>query len=97
MDKWLGHLGASSWLSNVKEVLTTACLVAQCVDRESKSTSSALVLIIIIIRFYIALNIHLKGVSKHFQHFSNPGHWAMIHSLNHLSSLGSIQPVLQNM
>ncbi|XP_038052242.1 myotubularin-related protein 9-like isoform X2 [Patiria miniata] len=37
MDKWLGHLGASSWLSNVKEVLTTACLVAQCVDRESSS------------------------------------------------------------
>ncbi|XP_033640432.1 myotubularin-related protein 9-like isoform X2 [Asterias rubens] len=37
MDKWLGHLGASSWLSNVKEVLTTACLVAQCVDRENSS------------------------------------------------------------
>lgn len=37
MDKWMSRLESSGWLSHVKEVLTTACLVAQCVDRESSS------------------------------------------------------------
>ena len=40
MDKWMSRLESSGWLSHVKEVLTTACLVAQCVDRESKYTIS---------------------------------------------------------
>ena len=38
----------------------------------------------------------LKGVSKRF-HIITPGHWALILSLNHLSSLESIQPVQPNM
>uniref|UniRef100_A0AAQ5ZQV6 Myotubularin-related protein 9 n=1 Tax=Amphiprion ocellaris TaxID=80972 RepID=A0AAQ5ZQV6_AMPOC len=37
MDRWLSKLEASSWQSNVKEILTTACLAAQCIDREGAS------------------------------------------------------------
>lgn len=33
MDRWLGKLEASNWLTHVKEILTTACLAAQCIDR----------------------------------------------------------------
>ncbi|XP_028857836.1 myotubularin-related protein 9 [Denticeps clupeoides] len=34
MDRWLSKLEASNWLSHIKEILTTACLAAQCIDRE---------------------------------------------------------------
>ncbi|XP_053254967.1 myotubularin-related protein 9-like isoform X3 [Podarcis raffonei] len=34
MDRWLSKLEASKWLYHVKEALSTACLVAQCMDRE---------------------------------------------------------------
>ncbi|XP_065690980.2 myotubularin-related protein 9 [Patagioenas fasciata] len=37
MDRWLSKLEASNWLTHVKEILTTACLVAQCIDREGTS------------------------------------------------------------
>ncbi|XP_072913265.1 myotubularin-related protein 9 isoform X2 [Hemitrygon akajei] len=37
MDRWLSKLEASSWLSHIKEILTTACLAAQCIDREGAS------------------------------------------------------------
>lgn len=33
MDRWLSKLEASGWQSHVKEILTTACLAAQCIDR----------------------------------------------------------------
>lgn len=33
MDRWLGKLEASNWLTHIKEILTTACLAAQCIDR----------------------------------------------------------------
>ncbi|XP_014113911.1 PREDICTED: myotubularin-related protein 9-like isoform X2 [Pseudopodoces humilis] len=34
MDRWLGRLESSRWLSHVKAALSTACLAAQCLDRE---------------------------------------------------------------
>lgn len=34
MDRWLSKLEASGWQSHVKEILTTACLAAQCIDRQ---------------------------------------------------------------
>ncbi|XP_038627453.1 myotubularin-related protein 9 isoform X2 [Tachyglossus aculeatus] len=37
MDRWLSKLEASNWLTHVKEILTTACLAAQCLDREGAS------------------------------------------------------------
>lgn len=37
MDRWLNKLEASNWLAVVKEILTTACLAAQCIDREGAS------------------------------------------------------------
>ncbi|NWV28340.1 MTMR9 protein, partial [Origma solitaria] len=37
MDRWLSKLEASNWLTHVKELLTTACLAAQCIDRENAS------------------------------------------------------------
>ncbi|NXR71220.1 MTMR9 protein, partial [Pycnonotus jocosus] len=37
MDRWLSKLEASNWLTHIKELLTTACLAAQCIDRESAS------------------------------------------------------------
>nr|XP_042140936.1 myotubularin-related protein 9 isoform X2 [Peromyscus maniculatus bairdii] len=37
MDRWLGKLEASNWLTHIKEILTTACLAAQCIDREGAS------------------------------------------------------------
>lgn len=35
-DKWLSRLSSCGWLGHVKELLNVACLVAQCIDRESK-------------------------------------------------------------
>ncbi|NWZ44597.1 MTMR9 protein, partial [Brachypodius atriceps] len=37
MDRWLSKLEASNWLTHIKELLTAACLAAQCIDRESAS------------------------------------------------------------
>ncbi|XP_010581435.1 myotubularin-related protein 9 isoform X1 [Haliaeetus albicilla] len=37
MDRWLSKLEASNWLTHVKEILTAACLAAQCIDREGAS------------------------------------------------------------
>ncbi|XP_032900714.1 myotubularin-related protein 9-like isoform X2 [Amblyraja radiata] len=37
VDRWLSKLEACRWLEHVKTLLTTACLVAQCVDREEGS------------------------------------------------------------
>ncbi|NXI30434.1 MTMR9 protein, partial [Sterrhoptilus dennistouni] len=34
MDRWLARLDSSRWLSHVKAALSTACLAAQCLDRE---------------------------------------------------------------
>ncbi|XP_046578152.1 myotubularin-related protein 9-like [Haliotis rubra] len=34
MDKWLSKLESSNWLTHVKDILTCACVVAQCVDKE---------------------------------------------------------------
>ncbi|XP_003228769.2 myotubularin-related protein 9-like [Anolis carolinensis] len=34
MDRWLSKLEASKWLTHVKESLGTACLAAQCMERE---------------------------------------------------------------
>lgn len=38
MDRWLSKLEASSWQTHVKEILTTACLAAQCIDRSGKKS-----------------------------------------------------------
>lgn len=37
MDKWLSRLEASGWLSHIKNVLTCACFVAQCLDQDERS------------------------------------------------------------
>lgn len=37
MDKWLSRLESSGWLNQVKDVLTCACLVAQCISEDSAS------------------------------------------------------------
>ncbi|XP_074018349.1 myotubularin-related protein 9-like [Numenius arquata] len=37
MDRWLSRLESSRWLSHVKAALSTACLAAQCLDREEAS------------------------------------------------------------
>ncbi|XP_053855028.1 myotubularin-related protein 9-like isoform X2 [Vidua macroura] len=37
MERWLGRLDGSRWLSHVKAALSTACLAAQCLDREGCS------------------------------------------------------------
>ena len=34
MDKWLSKIESCGWLSHVKDVLSSACLVAQCLDQE---------------------------------------------------------------
>lgn len=39
VDRWLSKLEASNWLSHVKEILTTACLAAQCIDRSAFLTA----------------------------------------------------------
>lgn len=36
-EKWLARLEASSWLRHICDVLTCACLVAQCIDHEGAS------------------------------------------------------------
>lgn len=47
MDRWLSKLEASSWQTNVKEILTTACLAAQCIDRSGDVLCCDLLLVII--------------------------------------------------
>ena len=37
IDKWLNKVENSGWLINVKDVLTCACIIAQCVDKEGSS------------------------------------------------------------
>ncbi|XP_054658084.1 myotubularin-related protein 9-like isoform X1 [Grus americana] len=37
MDRWLSRLESCRWLSHVKAALSTACLAAQCMDREEAS------------------------------------------------------------
>ncbi|XP_072356385.1 myotubularin-related protein 9-like isoform X3 [Scyliorhinus torazame] len=37
IDRWLSKLETSKWLTHLKTVLTTACMAAQCVDREGAS------------------------------------------------------------
>ncbi|XP_064028816.1 myotubularin-related protein 9-like isoform X1 [Pogoniulus pusillus] len=37
MDRWLSRLDSCRWLSHVKAALSTACLAAQCLDREKVS------------------------------------------------------------
>lgn len=39
MDRWLSKLEASNWQTHVKEILTTACLAAQCIDRSGQQQS----------------------------------------------------------
>uniref|UniRef100_A0A8C4QHW5 Myotubularin-related protein 9 n=1 Tax=Eptatretus burgeri TaxID=7764 RepID=A0A8C4QHW5_EPTBU len=34
VDRWLSRLDACNWLGHIKDVLTTACVAAQCLDRE---------------------------------------------------------------
>lgn len=36
-EKWLSRLDSSNWLRHIQDVLTCACLVAQCVDHEGAS------------------------------------------------------------
>lgn len=36
-EKWLARLDSSNWLRHIQDVLTCACLVAQCVDHEGAS------------------------------------------------------------
>ena len=33
VDRWLSRLDACNWLGHIKDVLTTACVAAQCLDR----------------------------------------------------------------
>ena len=45
-------------------------------------------------QFFIYIStFHTRRASQSASNIITPGHWAFIHSLNHLSSLGSIQPV----
>ncbi|OWK52773.1 Myotubularin-related protein 9 [Lonchura striata] len=37
VERWLGRLDSSRWLGHVKAALSTACLAAQCLDREGCS------------------------------------------------------------
>ncbi|CAN7989167.1 unnamed protein product, partial [Ixodes hexagonus] len=37
MDKWLTRLESSGWLGHIKDVLTCACFVAQCLDQDETS------------------------------------------------------------
>lgn len=37
MDKWLSRLDSSGWLTNVRDTLNCACVVAQCLDQEGSS------------------------------------------------------------
>ena len=39
MDKWLSKLESSAWLTHIKDILTTACVVAQCMDKEGTFVS----------------------------------------------------------
>ncbi|KAF7269945.1 myotubularin-related protein 9 [Rhynchophorus ferrugineus] len=37
IDKWLSRLGISNWLTHIQNILSTACLVAQCLDKDGAS------------------------------------------------------------
>ncbi|ESO86027.1 hypothetical protein LOTGIDRAFT_129928 [Lottia gigantea] len=37
MDKWLSKLESSNWMTHIKDILTCACVVAQCMDKEGAS------------------------------------------------------------
>ncbi|KAK6167642.1 hypothetical protein SNE40_021620 [Patella caerulea] len=37
MDKWLSKLESSNWMTHVKDILTCACVVAQCIDKDGAS------------------------------------------------------------
>lgn len=37
MDKWLSRLESSGWLAHIKDVLTCACFIAQCLDQDETS------------------------------------------------------------
>ena len=39
MDRWLGRLVSSNWMSHVKDTLNCACLVAQCLDQVGQLSS----------------------------------------------------------
>ena len=39
VDKWLSRLDSSGWLGHVKDVLTAACVVSQCMDKEGGGES----------------------------------------------------------
>ena len=41
MDKWLSKLESSNWLSHVKDILTCACMIAQCIDSEGNILTCA--------------------------------------------------------
>lgn len=45
MDRWLSKLEASNWLGHVKEILTAACLAAQCIDRCQRPAGADAILI----------------------------------------------------
>ena len=34
MDKWLSKLESSNWLTHVKDIITSACVVAQSIDKD---------------------------------------------------------------
>lgn len=38
-NRWLGKLADSNWFFHVKEALTTACIIAQTIDREGRRMS----------------------------------------------------------
>ncbi|KAL5015317.1 hypothetical protein ScPMuIL_009587 [Solemya velum] len=37
MDKWLSKLESSNWMTHIKDILSCACVVAQCIDKEGAS------------------------------------------------------------
>lgn len=36
-DKWISRLESSSWMTHISSVLTCACFIAQCIDRDKAS------------------------------------------------------------
>lgn len=41
-NRWLGKLAESNWFFHIKEALTTACIIAQTIDREGRIISSSI-------------------------------------------------------
>lgn len=39
MDKWLSKLDSSAWMTHIKDILTTACVVAQTMDKQGEHIS----------------------------------------------------------